>query len=577
MRGSLHFIFYLFFAGIAQGQVTLITAVKDREYRVGEQVTVNFVLRIEGQDLVQESPLYLPDFSKFQVVGNASERNAFIDPAKKIAVNQVVYQWVISPKNPGRQRIGSAMVDVSGVRYKTEPIDILVRENMAPEKPARQEGGQVHLAMHLNSKNTFENQPVVATVRAYSTDYNKLRNVGKVHWQAQSGVTVTPVSLEKAEIEQDEESKMASQVIAVLTIIPDKLGEIELNPVMAEYRTEQKPVKLFTNKQKLVVKTLPGKAPKTFDQIVGRYKMSLTGKNVRKKVPLNKPIDIYLKVSGEGNLSVDKLPGLLESDDYTFYKPKISTELIDTEMGKSGVYTAHYIVVPKKSGMLSIGTEGLTFFNPKRGEYKEISGKTLIVEVQEEAVGSNTAVMQRVNDYSNSVLQTVETPVLGTRKLIIDRDEGISWSTVLGNFGIFAVAAGALGAGFYYFRKSRAKVPQGEDSALSLAETERLLRDQQAPDISADLEYLSKLIREGKIEEFFKTFYTMDFEVNEFLVRKYRQNTAQYLEDKYGYALAQRYAQLISRVKIEKYSPMREADAPAYLLEEAKDIFSQIK
>ena len=114
-------------------QVNLYSEVNTNEAKMNSPIIFTVVLEIFGEDLVQETPIKLPDFSKFNY-DYASEQNTFIDPVKKIRINQLVYQFALDPKQTGNVKIGSALVKVNGKMYKTDPIDIMVKE--ADKKPA---------------------------------------------------------------------------------------------------------------------------------------------------------------------------------------------------------------------------------------------------------------------------------------------------------------------------------------------------------------------------------------------------------------------------------------------------------
>ena len=53
-------------------------------------------------DMHQQTPIKLPDLSKFEVLGNASEAFTFIDPETGVQVKQIVYQLILLPKKTGK-------------------------------------------------------------------------------------------------------------------------------------------------------------------------------------------------------------------------------------------------------------------------------------------------------------------------------------------------------------------------------------------------------------------------------------------------------------------------------------------
>ncbi len=132
---------------------------------------------------------------------------------------------------------------------------------------------------------------------------------------------------------------MASQVIAMFIIFPEEAGNVEIEPVSAMVKTPEIS-KIISNKVKINVKTLPKDSPENFKNAVGKFHVSI--KEIAKTEPLevNKPIDVLVKISGLGNLDEDKLPKLIESKDYTFFKPQIISKLSTNKDGVKGSITA---------------------------------------------------------------------------------------------------------------------------------------------------------------------------------------------------------------------------------------------
>ena len=129
MKHKIPYILFLFSAFVTYGQVTLaVSDVKDP--KVNQRFNLTVILEINGENMEQETPLRMPDLSKFDIIGTASEQNTIVLDSKKGEVlNQMVYQVVLNPKQAGKIKFGSVLVTVNGKIYKTEPFDIYVREN----------------------------------------------------------------------------------------------------------------------------------------------------------------------------------------------------------------------------------------------------------------------------------------------------------------------------------------------------------------------------------------------------------------------------------------------------------------
>ena len=199
------------------GQVTLaISEVKDQ--KVNQRFTLTVLLEISGENMEQQTPLQMPDFSKFDIIGTASERNTIVLDAKKgDVINQLVYQCVLAPKQSGKVKIGSALVTVNGKIYKTEPFDINVRDSERASSVAdNSDKNDLYLNLEVQDKVVYKNEPTIAILRAYSRDYDNFRKVGKLHFPAQKNANIKPVSFTKSEIESN--SGIASHIIGVFMI-----------------------------------------------------------------------------------------------------------------------------------------------------------------------------------------------------------------------------------------------------------------------------------------------------------------------------------------------------------------------
>ena len=78
MQKILNILFFVMSA-ISYGQVTVLTDVNIKEPKQNEPVVLTIVQEVVGENMEQQSPLRLPDLSKFDIVGSASEQNTFID------------------------------------------------------------------------------------------------------------------------------------------------------------------------------------------------------------------------------------------------------------------------------------------------------------------------------------------------------------------------------------------------------------------------------------------------------------------------------------------------------------------
>ena len=558
------------------GQVTLaISDVKDQ--KVNQRFTLTVLLEISGENMEQQTPLQMPDFSKFDIIGTASERNTIVLDAKKgDVINQLVYQCVLAPKQPGKVKIGSALVTVNGKIYKTEPFDINVRDSERTSSVAdNSDRNELYLNLEVQDKVVYKNEPTIAILRAYSRDYDNFRKVGKVHFPNQRNANIKAVSFAKSEIESN--SGMASQIIGVFMIFPSETGTVEINPISASITTSSKSNKISSNKVQLNVKKLPTGMPTHFKNAVGKFTLDLLSLRNEDIPEIDKPLSIVLKLVGSGNLGSLHLPKILNSQDYIFYQPKITTQSTAKKNGLTGSITAEYIVVPKKAGPVSIKFEDFSYFDPENKTYIDLGAKELLINVKTPLeIADAKTTLQKVNEYTNTVLETVNTPVLQTQNLIVKDKNRINWKVIAGNFGLLTIF-GSLFLIVLRKREKRKLKPRVILKPIStIAETEELIRQNLSNHIEESIEYLKILKDNKEFTKFFEAYDELNRETKEYHGAKSDSEFRSILEKTQGQQISEQYRSLSEQIQIEKFAPIHVEEQMDDLYKTIHSLYSEI-
>lgn len=569
---------------LTYGQVTLVPEIENKEYRVNEPFTLTFLLEVKG-NLQQESKLKLPDFSKFESLGNASQQQSAVVPAPNgelVNLYQLVYQCVLAPKHSGRIMIGSALVKVNGKMYKTEPFDIYVKEaRKATVDIVPQHDFNVSLNLEVEDPSVYQYEPTVAVLRAYSKNISNFRKVKNVRYHGNRKVDIVPVPHSNYSIEEGDNGE-PSQILNFYIIIPKEEGFIEVPAVTANVGNaySRKSTALTSNKVKLKVKKLPENAPESFRNAVGDYKLDLSSLDVKGDVEVNKPITIKIKMYGKGNLSENIMPRLAASEDYQFYPPKYDNHVKVTDEGMIGDIVAEYIVVPRRAGNLKIKTETFAFFNPEKHVYQELLPSTLVVDVKtpEEIANARTP-LERVNDYTNNVLEKVNTPIIKTEQLKIKEKDRLNWTAVITNFSVMLLLVGC-GVVYQGVRKKRRRERELEKERLkplgSIEETEREIRAKMTTDLYDYFDYLRDQLAHGRYEEWFKTLEELDNDIKNNVQCKSSSSFISELREQKGEALVHDYLKLQQDIQLYKYSPIKSSEDLQHLLQQVEKIYIQI-
>ncbi|MFP3597377.1 BatD family protein [Chryseobacterium sp. SIMBA_029] len=576
MQNRFIYILFILASVISYGQVNLSLEADKNDYSGKEPVNLTIILELNGSDLVQQTGLQLPDLSKFNIIGSGSVTNTFIDPATNTLITQKISRIALEPKKKGKIKIGSVLVTINNKIYKTEPFDVLIKD--VEKKPiASNTLNDVYLNMEIEDRDVYQDQPTIAVLRVYSKNMDNLRKVKNIRLPEQDNINVHPVSFVKSEIDPSGYGNMPSQVLAVFMVFPNEAGYVEVPSVSASVSSFANKNKIVSNKVKLNVRKLPEGSPEGFKNAVGNFNVSVYNAS-KEKVEIKKPLNVVIKVSGEGNLSDMELPKIAASPDYDVFAPKITSTVSPGTTGIKGEISANYVVIPKKAGAISIKTEQFAFFNPASKEYVDLGQETLALNAfSHEQILESRSTVEKVNEYTNSFLETVDTPVLKTTSLKVKEKSRFHWNILLTNIFIL------LGLFIAYllfktWQKKRTLVKESVEpkSLGSVAETEKEIREKLTTDVNDYFSYLENLKDNRDYQKFFETLDELDLDMRKQYFQTSSEDFTAYLESHKSASIADEYKSLLQRIQLIKYSPVQSSESMDELLKAVVNFYSQI-
>ena len=529
------------------GQVTLLSETDTKEYQVREPFNLSIGLEIIGENYQQQSPVRLPDLSKFEILGNATESVAAIDPETGNVVRQVLYHLILQPKHAGKTRIGSALVQVNGKTYKSEPFEILVRDGKRKHDAW---GRSVSMVMEVLDKEVYENQPVnvVLKLKANPHSYLDFRKVNHIKLP-QKTKNIYTVNLKREDIEIDKNDETAMQVIASFVVVPEKDGNLFVSPATALFNEER----ILSNPLKIHVKKLPEGAPRGFKNAVGKFDLEV--EIPKEEVEVNQPMDVFVKLKGKGNIIGAELPKIVESDDYTILKPTQKIDVKESEL--SGEKTGHYVIIPKKEGEITIRYENFAYFDTDEKQYQTINSDDIkILSLSKEAMDSPTSTLGKMMDDTGHILKKVNL-------LPVSEEENEEESFDYGRFaGMGLLVFGSLLAIYFFtFRKKKPKQwssVQENDKITTIAETEELLKE----NISIGKEYyfgaLKNAADKGNFASFFENYQELHTEAENQIKRLKNQTISEFLEETENADFVKDFEQFRTEIQEAKYAPVHE-------------------
>ncbi|PIE50241.1 MAG: hypothetical protein CSA38_04100 [Flavobacteriales bacterium] len=542
MRSSLLYFLFIIFSLFLKGQVSVFPVVSKERLYLNKPFHLTFVVKIKGQ-LDTESPLYLPDLSKFQVVGSASNYQTVVKGNE--VEHQKVYQWVLKPLKKGKLKIGVAKIKVNGQFYSTEPIDIFVNDvSPSTNSYLKQKDSPMTMDVLLDNSEVYENQPVYGSVKIYATNPNELRQIKKISFPPQENIAIQQVTYRKSNV-QMMDNRLFVQEVAQFVSIPTQSGELEIPSIATKAFKGQK---LVSKPVKLKVKPLPKNPPKGFLDAVGEDFTINISSDVRGKMLVSKPINLKIKIKGKGNLTKMKLPKIKVANAEVF-PPKIQRNISENPKNRRGEVIAQYVIVPKKSGNLKISTEDFAYFNTHHERYMKVPISPLVLSVEAK---KEKTIFHDTSDYSPPTFryQDQQKPVKNTEKIFDGK-------LILLNI----LALIILLIAFFGFRKWQKNNIKNKNNSLgntlgSVEESEEEIKENFENNIQDDLFFLKKMKDEKKYEAFFKEINELEDKCKNKLQISDLQ---QFINESLGAEQVEKYQKLQEKIQWEKYAPLKNA------------------
>lgn len=535
-------LFFLLCSIFGYGQVVLSSDTDTKEYSLRNTFTLNIGLEIAGNNFEQHSPLKLPDLSKFEILGNASEVVSFIDPNTGNIIRQTVYQLILEPKYTGKIKIGSALVKINGKIYKSEPFDIFVKDN--PKKALENNFAKnIQLLMEVQDDAVhYQYEPIKVTLKAYSRNLNQLRKLHKIEYPKKSKIHF--INSEKQDIEvHDFTEDIVYQVISSFIIFPENTGIITIPSIYAKVDKER----ITSNPIKLNIKPLPSDAPKNFVNAVGDFKLKISSN--KKNIEIDKPFDVFIKLSGEGNLEHINLPKILKSTDYQIFTPKKSIKMKPTEVGLKGEVIEHYIIIPKKEGNINILTEEFSFFNPKISQYQNIKESySIIAKKKNDSINKTSSIEKIIGDTGHILKKTDLLPVPSNNEEI-----KTPWNALF--IGVFIIIC-LICLFVFVFKKKKKKTTHKRKTITTISEEEETLKNTLFIEKDYYFKAMERAIMQKNNKLFFEYYEELHQDAEKQIEFYQNKNIYQFLETEFGIEYLEKFKLLREKIQIEKYSPL---------------------
>lgn len=331
--------------------------------------------------------------------------------------------YVLSAKTEGECLIGPASLKTKSETFTSDPVSVKVTK--APIKKGRSAGGgttsstekdfssTLFIKLFIDDKSPYVGEQIVATYKIYMAenvvDYSASAPV-------YNGFYAQNIDLQNNNDVSREYINNRQFTVATLKkvlLTPQKTGELDVDGLEMELRVRVQdksrgrgffgfgsyrdvPVSVVSNKEKIVVKSLPtNEQPTDFDGAVGKF--SLSAKVDRNQLKANEAVNLTVTYSGAGNIELIGEPQIDFPKDFEVYDPKVKKNISHSAGGSSGRKSFEYVVIPRFGGEFELAPITLSYFDPQKGKYIQLKSEPIILNVEKGDPSSEASVYNPAN------------------------------------------------------------------------------------------------------------------------------------------------------------------------------------
>lgn len=364
----------------------VILEVEPKEAEVGEMLTITVRANVQG-----EIDVDLPSgfIHGYEIMNGMNQE---IDYNTGKVINYFYLSQNGAMPKAGTFKFGPAYVKRGNKVYRSNTVTVTIRkENTAPvtngnEISAKQLRQPAFGIIEKSKSVIYEGEPLILNAKVYSIfdpshleDYQEYKLDGAL--DKHDITTSTRITVREEKIKRNtyyafEHDKKV--------IFPIGTGKFTIEPFKLMLRRGIEGVSITSSSTAIEVKPLPGNAPKDFIGGVGLF--SVTSSIDHTKLKQGDVFTLVVEVSGYGNLQNISEPKLNLPKGFVVYGDAIVKEDIAFgSRGAEGKITYEYNIQVTKYGELVFPETTLSFFDPIKEKYVQISTQSTKLSIQKNA------------------------------------------------------------------------------------------------------------------------------------------------------------------------------------------------
>jgi len=421
---NIYIIIFLLVSTFASAQVKFEANASKNKLGVNERLRIDFVMNQDGDNF---NP---PNFEGFTVVGgpNQSVSNSWINGKRSF---KKTYTYFLSPKSRGSFTISQATITIKDEIYKTTPIKIQVTAAVDipkdPNDPNYLASENIHLVAEVSKTNPYLNEAITVVYKLYVSPKIAVDNWNEIDTPRYNDFWSQNINTQGQKVQNGtyKGEDYRYLVLRKTVLYPQKTGKLNIEPLTLDLSMRVPSNRrdifgsfLMTRISKTVsagnktikVKPLPEKGkPADFTGAVGDFKLSVVSSKT--ELDASESFQLKVKVNGNGNLKLFKLPKISLPSSLEVYEPEHKENIKTNLSGMQGNISDNYTVVPQYKGKYPIPNISFSYFDLKTESYKRLSSDEIVISV--------------LNGPSNNTTSSVSNGNLNTNKqaVVLNSDQ----------------------------------------------------------------------------------------------------------------------------------------------------------
>lgn len=363
-----------------------------------------------------------PQHKDLKYVGGPS-RQMYSSNINGKVTNSTTFTYDCTINKKGKFTIPAASINHQGklIQSNTAPIEVT-------DAPKVENNGDIIIAAIPSKRTIYEGEPLEIVIKLF-TKYNNVSTEDFNYPELKDG-WIKEIPLNGQPRLQNDSYKGKAYYGAALrkiVFIPQRSGDIYFDAIKAKFKVQtivpsnnpmenfyyggtvqERYVDVISDRIKFDVLPIPEQnKPANFQNAIGQYEFSASID--KKEINTNEPVNLVVKVSGTGNLSLVNAPEIKFPLSFEVAEPILKENIKPSEKGMSGSKTYEYLIIPRGGGDFALGPIHFSYFDPKTKKYHEVKSDSLKLKVIGKAITNTTGVAQNDVELLGSDIHYIST------------------------------------------------------------------------------------------------------------------------------------------------------------------------